>query len=301
MIKEKNLSIIIPHKNIQNLLERCLDSIPRRNDIQIIVVDDNSDKAKVDFNKLQALNDEYVEVVCNVESKGAGHARNTGLKIARGKWLIFADADDFFTSNFLNLFDKYLEKDLDVVYFGVQSVLSKNTSVKASRGINKFNNYYEAYVQNITHGELLFRYQFTEPWAKMIKISLVQKHLILFDETMVANDYTFAVKLGYYANKIFVDNNEIYVITLRNGSLSFNNFDTLDKLLTRIEVACNVTNFLDNKKVPLVVNPLRGLYITAFKKYPFSLFYITKYLFKRKINFSRLLKDIIIKRDKLKL
>ena len=37
-----NYSIIIPHKNIPNLLQRCLDSIPNREDVQIIVVDDNS-------------------------------------------------------------------------------------------------------------------------------------------------------------------------------------------------------------------------------------------------------------------
>ena len=45
-----NYSIIIPHKNIPELLQRCLDSIPKREDIQIIVVDDNSDTNKVDFN-----------------------------------------------------------------------------------------------------------------------------------------------------------------------------------------------------------------------------------------------------------
>lgn len=42
-------SIIIPHKNIPDLLRRCLDSIPQRPDIQIIVVDDNSSPDKVDF------------------------------------------------------------------------------------------------------------------------------------------------------------------------------------------------------------------------------------------------------------
>ena len=39
-----NISIIIPHKNIPKLLERCLNSIPEREDIQIIIVDDNSDE-----------------------------------------------------------------------------------------------------------------------------------------------------------------------------------------------------------------------------------------------------------------
>ena len=44
-----NFSFIIPHKNTPDLLQKCLDSIPRRDDVQIIVVDDNSDADKVDF------------------------------------------------------------------------------------------------------------------------------------------------------------------------------------------------------------------------------------------------------------
>ena len=58
-----NYSIIIPHKNIPNLLQRCLDSIPNREDVQIIVVDDNSDPNIVDFDKFPGLNRSNVEVI----------------------------------------------------------------------------------------------------------------------------------------------------------------------------------------------------------------------------------------------
>ena len=44
-----NYSIVIPHKNTPDLLQYCLDSIPVRDDVQVIVVDDNSDADKVDF------------------------------------------------------------------------------------------------------------------------------------------------------------------------------------------------------------------------------------------------------------
>lgn len=42
-------NIIIPHKNTPKLLQRCLDSIPQRDDLHIIIVDDNSDLEKMDF------------------------------------------------------------------------------------------------------------------------------------------------------------------------------------------------------------------------------------------------------------
>ena len=62
MMKVINYSIIIPHKNIPSLLQRCLDSIPLRDDIQIIIVDDNSSPDKVDFNNFPGLDRDDTEV-----------------------------------------------------------------------------------------------------------------------------------------------------------------------------------------------------------------------------------------------
>ncbi len=62
MEKEIVYSIIIPHKNIPLLLQRCLDSIPQREDIQIIVVDDNSSSDIVDFSNFPGRNKVGVEI-----------------------------------------------------------------------------------------------------------------------------------------------------------------------------------------------------------------------------------------------
>ena len=51
-----NYTIIIPHKNTTDLLRKCIDSIPKRNDVQVIIVDDNSDADKVDFEHFPGLN-----------------------------------------------------------------------------------------------------------------------------------------------------------------------------------------------------------------------------------------------------
>jgi glycosyltransferase involved in cell wall biosynthesis len=120
-----NYTIIIPHKNIPQLLQRCLDSIPRREDAQIIVIDDNSDADKVDFENFPGLNDPYVEVIFGKNEngrKGAGYARNLGLEKAKGKWIVFADADDFFMPCFNEVLDQYADDENDIVYFKVTSV-----------------------------------------------------------------------------------------------------------------------------------------------------------------------------------
>ena len=78
-----NFSIIIPHKNIPSLLRRCINSIPNRSDLEIIVVDDNSDDNVVD--DLKTINHENLQIIYTTENKGAGFARNVGLAHSSGK------------------------------------------------------------------------------------------------------------------------------------------------------------------------------------------------------------------------
>ena len=90
-------SIIIPHFNSSQLLERMLNSIPRRDDIQIIVVDDNSNE--IEKGELRKIRRPNVELYFQTTNHGAGFARNVGLDHVLGQWVIVADADDVFAPN----------------------------------------------------------------------------------------------------------------------------------------------------------------------------------------------------------
>ena len=82
----KTYSFIIPHHNTPELLQRLVDSIPQREDIEIIVVDDNSDDDK----KANVIRSDVQIIFINKEhTKGAGKARNIGMDVAIGKWLLY--------------------------------------------------------------------------------------------------------------------------------------------------------------------------------------------------------------------
>ena len=86
-------SLVIPHKNTPKLLQRCLESIPQREDVEVIVVDDNSDE------HLKPYVNRHDVILLDIGSdwsKGAGRARNIGLSQAKGRWVLFADADDYY-------------------------------------------------------------------------------------------------------------------------------------------------------------------------------------------------------------
>ena len=66
-----SISIIIPHYNTPSLLKRCIDSIPIREDIEVIIVDDNSDSNIVDFAHFPGHERTYTKVIFTKKGKGA--------------------------------------------------------------------------------------------------------------------------------------------------------------------------------------------------------------------------------------
>ena len=234
-------SIIIPSKNLPDLLQRALDSIPRRDDIQVIVVDDASDPGLVDFASYPGLGDPCVEVVFTKEARGAGYARNAGLERAAGRWTLFLDCDDLFTPECLTLLDAHLEDDADIVFFNITSAYSDDLGY-SPRHLAR-SEYFTAY--DGARREFCCRYLYTEPWGKMFRTEFLREDGFRFEETPLANDYRFSVMTGIAARRVVTDPRPLCCITERRGSLSHDFCSTPLQLSTRLAVYYGVQELLD--------------------------------------------------------
>lgn len=292
-MKDVNYSIIIPHHNIPKLLLRCLDSIPKRNDIQIIIVDDNSDTSIVNFKHFPGLKQENVEVYFTKEGKGAGYARNIGLKYAKGKWILFADADDFFSDQLDSILSDYVNYDSDLLFFNTKRVLSKNTKKAISQEKEKvaiWENYYK------THNIIPYKFLYTQPWGKIISRELIEKHKIRFDESIVANDYLFSLKTSCLATKIMVIDRLLYIYTLRENSLSYNKSgDSIEKLVARLDVYIEVQKYIKSIGIELKPMPIRSVMIAILKKNPFLFFQKLIEIRKNRISIRKLFMAFFIR------
>jgi len=213
MNKEFNYSFIIPHKNCPDFLQRCVDSIPERDDVQVIVVDDNSDADKKPA--LKERKNLQVILLDATNSKGAGRARNVGLQHAEGKWLLFADADDYYNNNVLGKLDKYKDEEIDVLYFNFLYI--DGLSGKELQYPNIQGQYKEFDGSEISRDRIRFLQKF--PWTKMVKHSFVKKNSIHFEETPNGNDIFFSMSVGYFANRILVEKEVLYVYLKNENSL----------------------------------------------------------------------------------
>lgn len=239
--KGKTLSIIIPHYNSPELLEKLLLTIPVDPSIETIVIDDNSSK---DINELDILKQTFNNVIFLTNTtgiKGAGSCRNIGMEKANGKWLLFADSDDYFVPNFLDVIEPYFHENYDVVYFKPKSIYIES-SKPAQRHL-KYEKLVTDYSKNNNQkNETQLRFTYFVPWSKMINKSLIDLHNIKFDQTLVSNDVMFSTKVGYYSDKVHASKDTIYCVTVNKGSLTkvFNeiNFDI------RLRVKINYVNFI---------------------------------------------------------
>lgn len=245
-------TIIIPHYNTPDLLVRCINSIPESSDYQVIVVDDNSPNSDSYLRTYSILNRNNVELILNKNSKGAGHARNIALEHAKGKWLIFSDADDLFTDDFPEIANLYYDSKDDIIVFGAKCVMSdlKTPSPKAKQGLM------ERYRKDNDLGVLL--YQYSEPWGKFYNRTYIERLGVKFDETKVCNDQWFTIVAGFSTNKISVVDEEIYVYITREGSLAYSIADTWEKVIIRVGVGTRVVSFLNEKGY--TVSPLPTTY-----------------------------------------
>lgn len=265
-----DFSIIIPHKNIPELLQRCINSIPQRDDLEIIVVDNNSSPEFVDFDHFPGMDRSDVVMARDNESKSAGGARNTGVAIARGKWILFIDADDMFNDCINQILDDYkYVTDFDVVYFDISYLISVNPNIEKN-GISRIHQIIELHEKQPEIAENLFRYSYFYPWGKLINRQIFSKEAVFFEDSVIMNDVAFSYRLGYYARKISIDDRKIQSVIMRQGSISCN--QSVDSYLERIRIKTEAECFYKDHSIPLSYLGYNN-YLFFFKmilKYPSS-------------------------------
>lgn len=238
-------SIIIPHYNIPELLVRCLKSIPIREDIQVIVVDDCSPGSENYLSTIPELSRPFVEFYSTSQGGSAGRARNVGIEHAKGRWLTFVDADDLFVNGAAQILERYRESNDDVLYFPSKSVMCNDLSKPSNR--HCFLYHFEQYKK--TGNENLLRYEFDAPWGKFVKKSLIDEHHIRFDEVRWSNDTFFSAAIGVYAKTIDVPDEVLYIVTEREGSLTSAKVMSVEEWTTRFRSALHVQDFFDQNAV----------------------------------------------------
>lgn len=284
-----NYSVIIPHYNSFQLLQNLLSSLPKRDDIEIIVIDDNS--THEGYNEIKQKNENSeIKFLSNTEGKGAGVCRNIGLSVAKGKWVLFFDADDFMINNsFIHIDSAILsvDKNVDIIYFKTKSQYI-GSEEPALRHV-KINGLVHGYIEDKNEvSEAKLRLTHNVPWGKVIRHSLIKSRGAFFDATIVANDGIFSLKVGRYARKIIAIDSCYYCVT--QGTSTLTTTKNLVHYKVRLSVYVRYFNYLTERERYLIeVSPI-PIVLSSLKYGVFCFFWTARYVINNKISFFKYLK-----------
>lgn len=216
------ISVIIPVYNVENYLNRCIDSVLAQtfNDFELILVDDGSKDNSLSICNDYANKDDRIKVF-HQENRGAAAARNFGVKQACGEFVIFVDSDDAVAEEYLErLFYACIENksDISLVFF--------DGNVNEDEAIPE----YSDKVIAMTNREAINRYgkrcgpNFRSAVSKLVKREIVVNNL--FPEDRVWSEDTACVYKWYWeANRVVEALCVMYFYYCIPGSVSNSNFD----------------------------------------------------------------------------
>ena len=225
------LSIVIPVWNQEQLVIRALDSIPRRKDIQVIVVDDGSTDSSLNILKEYEAKDKRVTVLTQ-QNQGAGVARNAGLEVSHGEYLAFLDGDDYFKPDFLEkMYNRAKSNDTDIVICGAESYEINKKFYKDITWSLVISNIPKQDVFNAKDmPEKIFTSFQNWNWNKIFKRKFIEDNGIRFQQLHRTNDLYFTCTALVLAQKISViqENLVVYRVGQSCNSQSTNVLYPLD-------------------------------------------------------------------------
>lgn len=208
------ISIIVPVYKVERELPRCIESLLNQTfqDIEIILVDDGSPDNCPNMCDNYSKIDRRIKVI-HKKNGGLSDARNFGINIASGKYIMFVDSDDFITNDACEKFSEFLESDADV-YIGLLknedgSLYSRKSNATVGEKISG-----EEYFVLYNHSMLACSV------ASLYKSSLLKEHNIRFVKGRYHEDNDFTPRIYIESSSIVYTGIVFYIRCSRDDSIT---------------------------------------------------------------------------------
>lgn len=219
---EVTVSVIIPVYNSEKVITNTIQSVKEQTykNIEIIVVDDGSTDNSLEILNLEKNNDSRISVI-HTSNKGVSSARNTGVELARGRWVIFVDSDDKIDSEFVERLVKLGQSyNAELVISGlVFDYVADNEQVNRSSEytVNK-SHYINGIHKNSNEFELLYSNNYLQSsCGKLYSLSFIKENNLRFRTDISSyEDLLFNLECLEIARKVYIYNMAMYHYIHRN-------------------------------------------------------------------------------------
>lgn len=214
-------SIIIPSYKSDKFIKQCISSVLHQtfDSFEIIIIDDGSPDQTGEICLRIAADYPYVRYIYQ-EHQGAGAARNKGLRVANGEYVLFLDADDYWVNRDLlkEIYNCFKNQNVDLVMFQMDKYTEKGRLLKRYRkkafpDTKLSHCVHEIYPMLVRDGQVL-----ASACNKCVKRSLLEEEYILFPEGGYAEDIDWVIQLFSRAKYISFLNGLAYAYRQHGNS-----------------------------------------------------------------------------------
>ena len=245
--EECMISIIVPMYNSEKTILALLNSVSKQiySDYEVLLINDGSTDNTIGV--LEEIIDKDKRIVLyNQNNKGAPAARNLGIENAKGKYILFCDADDILADDALEiLVESMINSKADIVI--ANHVYFYNDSLHNSTLVKRYNKFVKRFDTNI-------RCFFADPipGTKLYKKEIIEKNKLLFADVRIAQDLNFYIKYLFHCSIICDIDNVTYYYRITEGSISrsykLDNLLDIQKSLQDIAMELNNVDDIDIQK-----------------------------------------------------
>ncbi|MDB8545635.1 glycosyltransferase [Turicibacter sanguinis] len=243
------VSIIIPAYNVEKYIEKCITSILEQTyiNIEVIIVNDGSTDNTGSIIDNISHRDSRVHIV-HKKNTGVSSARNSGIEVSRGEYLVFVDGDDYLAPDYVE-YMLSLIKNTDSDF-----CLSKCCYTKRDEMQTK-SEYIEKLQPEDATALLLSPDVIVGCWNKIFKRSLIVDNNIWFSTTLFYGEgLTFITTIAQISKSVGVGNRKVYYYRRNNEASATTKFD-INKLYNGEKALKNIgENFiLDSPKINIML------------------------------------------------
>lgn len=230
-----DVSVVIPVYNSEDYIEECVKSIrdqdyPNLNKVQVILINDGSKDNSLEICKQlqKTMTNLNIEIITG-ENQGISATRNKGIKMAKGRYILFLDSDDFISPNALSKLIGFFDEHYDEIDLVTYPMYEYNINKKKRKILQR----YEDYFHETRVYDLNIEYEAIQPTMN-IMVKNYYNDNILFDENVSFNEDTLyntqilmkKMRLGYVkeAQYIYRIHSESTTSTKDNPLYSFNQY-----------------------------------------------------------------------------
>ena len=206
MEKQIKVSVVMPIYNAGEYLARAISDVLSQTltELELICVDDGSTDNSPKIIKDFATKDKRIKVI-REENAGPSVARNIGLKSAKGKYIIFLDADDFYEDNLLMELYNTAEKDtLDIAVVKFD-IYNQERGAFSNPTDETYGNIFAPGVvtSKNEHPERIFESTTGYAWNKLFRASFLREKALVFDPDLyVFEDVCFVCSTLSLAERV---------------------------------------------------------------------------------------------------